>query len=438
MKAASVYPPGALNVNGFSFFNAVSFQIVLGAPVILFAKSLGASSFVLGTIAALTPLLNILQLLAARFLHRVGYKRFVLSVWGARTFFTFCIAVLPLLPGLSIPTRLGLLIAALFCFNLLRGFSAGAWLPWLTALVPAPVRGRFLSRDNAFMHLGCLAALLLSAWVMTGSVEADEYAAVFGIGLLSALVSLWFVHRIPEVESAEDRKQSGVAVPWGAMLRFPPFAKLLWFTTIYMTVIGSLGVFTVEYLVVRGKFAESTILLLSAWSFVGALAGLAITAPRLDATGSKPWLRHGLVIMALVILGWFFLAAGLLPGWPALVAGLNFFGGLAGAIFGVANTRIMMGSVPAMGRNHFFALFTVVSGLGLGGAPMVWGAMLDTLGTLDVVLGVMTVNRYSVYFAALVVLAWLALRLIPGLHEGAAIEAAPPTATDARPVAPVE
>jgi MFS family permease len=438
MKAASVYPPGALNVNGFSFFNAVSFQIVLGAPVILFAKSLGASSFVLGTIAALTPLLNILQLLAARFLHRVGYKRFLLSGWGARTFFTFCIAVLPLLPGLSIPTRLGLLIAALFCFNLLRGFSAGAWLPWLTALVPAPVRGRFLSRDNAFMHLGCLAALLLSAWVMTGSVEADEYAAVFGIGLLSALVSLWFVHRIPEVESAEDRKQSGVAVPWGAMLRFPPFAKLLWFTTIYMTVVGSLGVFTVEYLVVRGKFAESTILLLSAWSFVGALAGLAITAPRLDATGSKPWLRHGLVIMALVILGWFFLASGLLPGWPALVAGLNFFGGLAGAIFGVANTRIMMGSVPAMGRNHFFALFTVVSGLGLGGAPMVWGAMLDTLGTLDVVLGVMTVNRYSVYFAALVVLAWLALRLIPGLHEGAAIEAAPPTTTDARPVAPVE
>jgi MFS family permease len=438
MKAASVYPPGALNVNGFSFFNAVSFQIVLGAPVILFAKSLGASSFVLGTIAALTPLLNILQLLAARFLHRVGYKRFLLSGWGARTFFTFCIAVLPLLPGLSIPTRLGLLIAALFCFNLLRGFSAGAWLPWLTALVPAPVRGRFLSRDNAFMHLGCLAALLLSAWVMTGSVEADEYAAVFGIGLLSALVSLWFVHRIPEVESAEDRKQSGVAVPWGAMLRFPPFAKLLWFTTIYMTVVGSLGVFTVEYLVVRGKFAESTILLLSAWSFVGALAGLAITAPRLDATGSKPWLRHGLVIMALVILGWFLLASGLLPGWPALVAGLNFFGGLAGAIFGVANTRIMMGSVPAMGRNHFFALFTVVSGLGLGGAPMVWGAMLDTLGTLDVVLGVMTVNRYSVYFAALVVLAWLALRLIPGLHEGAAIEAAPPTTTDARPVAPVE
>ena len=438
MNAGSVYPPGALNVNGFSFFNAVSFQIVLGAPVILFAKSLGASSFVLGTIAALTPLLNILQLLAARFLHRVGYKRFVLAGWGARTFFTLCIAVLPLWPGLTTASRLWLLIGALFCFNLLRGLSAGAWLPWFTALLPEKVRGRFLSRDNAFMHLGCLAALLLSAWVMTGTVEAGEYAAVFGLALVSALASLWFVRRIPDAESPEDRLRSGTPVPWGAMLRYPPFARLLWFTTIYMTVIGSLGVFTVEYLVVREKFAESMILVLSAWSFAGALAGLAITAPRLDATGSKPWLRHGLVAMALVIAGWFFLASGLLPGWPVLIGALNFFGGLAGAIFGVANTRITMGSVPVMGRNHFFALFTVVSGIGLGGAPMVWGAILDTLGTLDVVVGPVALDRYSIYFAALALLACSALRLVRGLHEGAAVETLPPMAAEARPVAPVE
>lgn len=438
MKAASVYPPGALNVNGFSFFNAVSFQIVLGPPVILFAKSLGASSFVLGTIAALTPLLNILQLLAARFLHRAGYRRFVLAGWGARTFFVLCIAVLPLLPGLSVSAHLWLLLAALFGFNFLRGFSAGAWLPWLTALVPEQVRGRFLSRDNAFMHVGCLTALLLSAWVMTGTVEAGEYAAVFGIGLCSALVSLWFVRLIPEAESPEERKQSGVPVPWGAMLRYPPFAKLLWFTTVYMTVIGSLGVFTVEYLVVRGKFAESTILLLSGLSFVGALAGSAITAPRLDATGSKPWLRHGISMMAGVITGWLLLASGLLPSWPILVGMLNFLGGLAGAVFGVANTRIVMGSVPAMGRNHFFALFTVVSGLGLGGAPMVWGAMLDALGPLDVVLGPFSINRYVIYFAALVIIGCINLRLVSGLHEGAPVVTLPPTAVDARPVAPAE
>lgn len=438
MKARSAYPAGALNVNGFSFFNAVSFQIVLGAPVILFAKSLGASSFLLGTIAALTPLLNILQLPAARFLHRAGYKRFVLAGWGARTFFTLCIAAIPVWPGLALSERLCLLVVALCGFNLLRGFAAGAWLPWLTALVPEQVRGRFLSRDNAFMHLGCLFALLVAAWVMAGPVESAEYAAVFGIGLVAALLSLWFVHRIPEAESPEERIRSGVAVPWGAMLRHLPFARLLWFTTIYMTVIGSFGVFTVEYLVVREKFGEATILLLSSLSFVGALAGLAITAPRLDRTGSKPWLRRGLLLLALVIFGWFALAAGLLPGWPGLVGGLNFLGGLAGAVFGVANTRIVMFSVPAMGRNHFFALFTVVCGLGLGGAPMFWGATLDALGTLEVTAGVVSLNRYSLYFAVLALLACWDVRFIPGLQEGASAGSIPLTAAEARPVAPVE
>lgn len=438
MKAVSAYPAGSLNFNGFSFFNAVSFQIVLGAPVILFAKSLGASSLVLGTIAALTPLLTILQLVAARLLHRTGYKRFVLAGWGARSLFTLCIAVLPLWPGLTPGARLWLLVGSLFGFNLLRGFAAGAWLPWLTALVPEGVRGRFLARDQAFMHLGCLAALLISAWVMAGTVEAGEYAAVFGIGLLSALVSLWFIRRIPEADSPEERQRSGVPVPWGAMLRYPPFARLLWFTTVYMTVIGSLGVFTVEYLVVREKFGEGMILLLGGWSFAGALAGLALTGPRLDETGSKPWLRGALVLLAGVIAGWFLLAAGAVPGRPALVGALNFAGGLAGAVFGVANTRIIMGSVPVMGRNHFFALFTVISGLGLGGAPVVWGAVLDVLGTLELNAGVLSVNRYSIYFAVLVVLTGWSFYLAARLHEGAAVKAVPPSAAEALPVAPVE
>jgi MFS family permease len=205
-----------------------------------------------------------------------------------------------------------------------------------------------------------------------------------------------------------------------------------------MTVIGSLGVFTVEYLVVRERVGEGMILLLSGLGFAGALAGLALAGPRLDATGSKPWLRRSLVFLTVVIAGWGLLAGGLLPGWPVLIGVLNFCGGLAGAVFGVANTRIIMGSVPVMGRNHFFALFTVISGLGLGGAPMAWGAMLDVLGTFEVSAGGFSVNRYTIYFAALVALAlwdwWLAGRL----QEGAAVDAVPPAAAEARPVAPVE
>lgn len=438
-RSGDAFPPGSLNFNGFSFFNAVTFQIVLGAPVILYAKSLGASSLVLGTIASLTPLLSILQLVAARFLHRTGYRRFALAGWGARTAFVLLLTAVPVLPGLAAETRLMLVAAALFCFNLLRGFAAGAWLPWLTALVPEDVRGRFLSRDNAFMHFGCLAALLVSAWVMTGTVEAVEYTGVFAIGLLSAVISLWFIGRIPDAQSPEERQHSGTPVPWRAMLRYPPFARLLWFTTFYMVVIGSLGVFTVEFLVQRERYAEGTILMLGALSFVGALVGLWWAGPRLDATGSKVWLGRALSLFIVVIAGWLLVAVRAQPAAPWLVGLLNFTGGLAGAVFGVANTRIVMGSVPVMGRNHFFALFTVVSSLGLGAAPVLWGAVLDALRSGDVTVGGVTLDPYAVYFACLALLAIFDRLLVRRLHEGGAAPAIPlPATVEARPVAPAE
>lgn len=417
-RTAPALPAGSLNVNGFSFFNAVCFQIMLGAPVVLYARSLGASSFILGVIAGFTPLLTILQFAAAHFLHRTGYRRLVLAGWGTRTIFTCVIATLPLWPGIEDKQRLWLLLAALVAFNALRGFASGAWLPWLTAIVPENVRGRFLSRDQAFMHFGCLVALVVSSWMSSGQPDANRYAAVFGFGAVAAMISLWFIRRIPEAHSAEELRRSSVPVPWLAMMKHAPFARLLVFSLLYSAVIGGLGVFTVEFLAVKEKFGENTILFLGSLAFVGALAGLALTGPWLDQTGSKPWMARALLLFEVAVAGWLLLAGGLLPAWKSVVGSLNLLGGLAGAMFGVASTRIVMASVPVMGRNHFFALYAVLSGLSLGGAPMVWGAMLDLLGPLDIVFGSFHLNRYTVYFAVILILAlwvrWLAVRL----HEG--------------------
>jgi hypothetical protein len=81
------HPWGTFNAHWFQLFNAVAFQIMLGAPIILYAKSLGASSTVLGIIASFTPLMTVMQLPAARFLGRYSYREFVLRGWGVRTVF---------------------------------------------------------------------------------------------------------------------------------------------------------------------------------------------------------------------------------------------------------------------------------------------------------------------------------------------------------------
>src|SRR5437870_7117238 len=99
------FPTGMTNAFVFATFNALSFQIILGSPMVLYARSLGASATVLGIITGMMPLLVIFQIPAANYIGRVGYKKFVYAGWGTRVMFIFAIAVIPVLGFLNNSTR---------------------------------------------------------------------------------------------------------------------------------------------------------------------------------------------------------------------------------------------------------------------------------------------------------------------------------------------
>lgn len=400
LPSRTPYPPGATNANWFGLFNALSWQITLGSPMILYAKSLGASALTLGLLASFTPLLVILQLPAAHWLPRWGYRRFILAGWGSRTVLIFALAAIPLLPWLGSSMRLALVVLCLFLFNLLRGMASGAWLPWISELIPGELRGRFLSRDQIFAQVGSLFALGIAAVVLSSrtSPEPWQFSLAFAISAVGATVSLWFCRRIPDVTAPDALKRSGAPVPWQAMLTYPPFFRLMLFNVLYFAAAGGLGVFTVAYLKGRAGYSESSILWLSVLAIVGALLTLPRVGHVLDRKGSKPVLRSSVLTLLLVVAGWWAVSANLVGQGPWIVGALNLIGGMAGAGFGVANARMVMATMPLMGRNHFFALFTVITNLALAASPIVWGALLDLIGQAQYGQAI-SWNRYSIYFA---------------------------------------
>jgi MFS family permease len=148
---------------------------------------------------------------------------------------------------------------------------------------------------------------------------------------------------------------------------------------------------------------------------MGGLSSLWFLGSRLDTLGSKPVLTFAGAAWVLIVTGWA-LAAGLV--WPpriGLVMTLQFLMGLGAALVSMATTRLAMAVVPAMGRNHFFALFSVVTNLSLGLAPILWGLLIDAVGGRRMTWLGVDWNRYSVFFAAvaiaLVVMAGLTRRL---------------------------
>jgi len=84
-------------------------------------------------------------------------------------------------------------------------------------------------------------------------------------------------------------------------------------------------------------------------------------------------LSFAFVLWIVIVAGWTALAGRLLAPRLPVVLVLEVLMGLFVALVQMANTRLAMAVIPVMGRNHFFALYSVLGSVCLGLAPIGWG-----------------------------------------------------------------
>ena len=403
------YSRGIFNFHWFNFFNAICFQIILGAPIVLLAKELGANSITLGIIESFTPLMTMLQLPAARYLGKYSYRSFALMGWGLRSIFITTSAIVPLLSFWSKEVRLGLLLGSLFLFNVIRGISSAAFLPWITGVVPGAMRGRYIGVDHTFVYGGSLLTMLLSSLLMKGEIEPWRYSLVLCISVTGAVVSLLFLRLTHDARHSEATAASSDHISILQMLSLAPFRNLILFSLLYATVTGGLSVFPVEYLRMQAQFSPSTIFALSAATFFAPLLILQWLGRIVDLAGSIAVMRASIVLFTTVLAVWFAMSAGLIrPDWRVVLL-LNFTRGMGVAGLNLASLHLGMSVVPESGKNHFFALSTVIGSFGMAIVPIVWGAILDLLGGMDLLVGPFHIRRHSVYFLGICLLSLAAL-----------------------------
>ena len=411
------FPPGLPNAFAFAVFNALSFQMVLSSPMILYAKSLGASATILGIIAGMMPLLVIFQIPAAQYVHRVGYKRFVYAGWGARVICIFTMSAVPLMVFLDATNRLSLMLVLLFAFNLSRGISSCAWLPWITALIPEGIRGKFLSREAGWINLASFTAFIIAAACLGENPQPWQFAMLFVFSGAMGAISLVFLKRIPEVGSPELIKSSTTAVPWKEISRYPPFRKLLDMVVGWSLAYGGVGAFTVTFLKSEAGIPESRILFLTSTAFLGGLSSLFFLGSRLDHLGSKPILAFCSATWVVIMAGWISLAGRTLEVQLGIILTLQFLMGLGAALVSMSITRLAMAVIPVMGRNHFFALYSVAGSLTLGISPMIWGLLIDAIGEAKLNFLGLEWNRYTVFFLGVQLLFVVTVFLTRRLEE---------------------
>jgi MFS family permease len=153
--------------------------------------------------------------------------------------------------------------------------------------------------------------------------------------------------------------------------------------------------------------------------FLGALMSLWF-GRRMDKLGSKPVMVFSSILWLMILSVWLLLAGKYIAPEPLIILGLQFCMGLGASVFNMSNVRLAMVVTPEMGRNHFFALYSVVANLSLGLSPIIWGILIDAFATLNYDMRGFNWNRFSVFFLGSSVMFTITVFLKARLDEPAA------------------
>ncbi len=406
----------------FQFFNFAGIPLFVGVPMLLFVRQLNGTDTVLGVMAAIPTLAVLLQIPAASLIPQFGYKKMLTCAWVISLIAGFLIIGIPLLPGtIDDGAKIALLIISLSVMHGVRaGGATGVWA-WMMQLMPEKMRGKVLSREQIVAASANIMVMFGFAIVIPENPSLAFFSVVFAVGWLMFFFSLQAARKIPDVPVAEAPVNQ-TPIPWRAMIQYPPFLRLISFSMVFFFAFSAMCIFWLPLLRDVIGAGDSMILVVVGSGGFFSIISMLILGKIIDQTGSRPIMHFTVSIIAIHCLIWFALAAKTIPFnfWSMLA--ITATSGFAVSGFSMSLIRLLMKTVPEMGRSHFFAIFNVLNNVMMGVMPVLWGMMLDGLGSWKYD-GVWFVwNRYSLLYFLLAVIFFLSLFLIRRLDEDLAMK----------------
>jgi hypothetical protein len=394
-------------IYGFHSANATSFTLLHGSPLQGFLATMGASGLMLGAFNALTPFFQCLQIFAARRIREGEARSFVLRGWSARTFVVICMPMIAL-ASIWLPSWLiiGLALVVLTYYNMTRGYFSAGWMPWMMQIVPERMRGRYLAVENNVVQIASITSMLLSVLILKifSSLHADPrlaYAIIFALSFVAALISLRFLRICPDrTPGTEIASPASVAqVPYRTFFSNRPFRRYLLYTCLYYASIAGAGTLYTSLIKYHLKEPDWKLIFIPVILMAIVLVINTRFGRILDRCGSRPIMETALTIMGLHFGLWGAVAAGLIPfNWWIIIV-LQVTGALSFLPHFLASTKLLMGTVPTMGRTQAFAINSVVSAVSLGVMSLVWGQCLDWLKPWHFQWGLWQWNAWSVLYS---------------------------------------
>jgi MFS family permease len=351
-----------------------------GVVLVAYALWLGASASVIGLLAAIPFLTQLLQAPAVVLLERVKSRRTVavICLFIARVALPL-MAVLVFLPDRRLALALLVVGEIIHCaFNSVAGC---AWNSWIRDLIPDSRLGAFFARRTLYATtLGIVgtaaaaAALQFADLGGEGEGNAVVFTALYGIGFLSSLVSTWFLARVPEptmtLQPADRTLRSLFAEP----LRDPNFVRLIRFFASWQFAVNLAAPFFTVFMIQQLGFSAGFVLLMSIVSQCANLLVLRMWGQLSDRFTNKSVLSVAAPAFIACIAAMALAGQVGPPSWTiSYLVVLHVLMGMTSAGVGLASVAIGLKLAPRGSANAYVATNALVTAAAAGTAPLLGG-----------------------------------------------------------------
>jgi MFS family permease len=354
-----------------------------GAFLVAFALKLGASNLIIGLLAAIPPLMQLVQIPAILLVEKVQNRRLISSSasFVGRTFWLLiAISALVLRPE----DALLFMCLALMIISSLSAVSNCSWNSWMRDLVPQDQLGAFYSR-RIRLAIGVGIVLSLAAAVLIDLIkkklpiyEIYGYATIFVLGFLAGMLGVYFITRIPEPKMKVQKRH----IPLLHMI-LKPFAdlnykRLILFLGPWNFAVNLAAPFFTVYMLIRLELGLSVVIGLTILSQTVNIGFIRIWGRFSDRYSNKSVLSVSGPLFMVCVLGWTFttMPEKYAATYPLLII-LHVLMGISTAGVTLASGNIALKLAPKDEGTAYLAANSLVNSLAASIGPILGGNFAD-------------------------------------------------------------
>jgi len=412
-----------------------------GAFLVAFAIKLGASNFVIGLLAAIGPLAQLLQLPSIFLVEKVRNRRAITVVAAALTRLSWLlIALIPFL--LAGQIGLTVLLVSIIVASAFGAVSGCSWNSWMRDLIPQNILGSFFSKrmriaTGVAIALSVLAAVYLDLWKkLLPKYELQAYSILFLVGIGIGMLGVYFLARTPEKRMPSTQEKPRILRLLAQPFKDANFRKLIAFLASWNFAVNLAGPFFMVYMLRRLGLSMSFIIALSIVSQVMNFAFLKVWGKFTDRFSNKSVLAISGPLFMFSILAWTFttMPEKYFLTVPLLVA-IHIVMGLASAGVSLASGNIGLKLAPQGQATSYLATNTIVNSVAAGIAPILGGKFADffagrelawtlkyTTPTRQFVLPTLNLQQWDFFFALAFLIGLYSLHRLAMIEEVGEVE----------------